>query len=270
MPYLTNRGIIALGAAEDALTTAWVNAVVGDGGSVSAGRRTLVNDLISGLRTDSLISKLDRLWIFAAENTQSALRDLMAAAAATPQNSPSFSADDGYTGNGSNTSIDSNFNPGTAGGFYALNSAHLGVWAVTSGDSTTEQVHGWLDAGATTGASIAPHRNGVDFQRGTMNSELGGTLDSAVAAKHALINRSGASAIQLYVDGSSQGTDTDASNTLTGSVNIWFLARNFGGSVNQPTKEQIAAGHFGSSLSSTDAGNLWSRLRTYMTAVGVP
>jgi len=46
--------------------------------------------------------------------------------------------------------------------------------------------------------------------------------------------------------------------------------QNNNGSTTGYANQQIAAASIGSSLNSTEAGNFYTRLRTYMTAVGVP
>ncbi len=267
----------AIASSEQPETAAWVAAVVGDGGTVSAGRETLVNDLITGLKADGVWSKLDRLWLFAAENSQSALRDLVAASAATlGSGSPAFSADDGYTGSATESDkkyIDTNFNPASAGGNYTQNSAMFGVWAITTGSGgANQQRHGWLDAGATKGSYISVHQTGGNTVAANINGAFDNTTTSATAAKFAAGNRSAAGAIEVYGDGAQLATNTTASTTLVGAGNFWVLGRNFVGNANpnQPSDEQVAACVIGGSLSSTDHGNLWSRLRTYMTAVGVP
>src|SRR5215475_8332903 len=108
---LIRRGIIPASAAIDPATTAWVNAVVTNGGSVSNARKTLVNNLISGLKTDGVWTDLDRLWLYAGENQPSALTDLVATGLATAVNSPTFTTDNGFTGVDASTTvyIDSGF-----------------------------------------------------------------------------------------------------------------------------------------------------------------
>ena len=90
----------AAAGGDEAETTAWVAEVVSNGGTVSAGRQTIVNDLIAGLKADGVWIKLDRLWLFAAEDQPSALTDLVGLTLATAVNSPTFTADEGYTSNG--------------------------------------------------------------------------------------------------------------------------------------------------------------------------
>src|SRR5215475_3606794 len=82
----------------DAATTAWVAQVVTNGGSVSSGRQTLVDNFIVGAKADGFWTKLDRLWFHWAENQPQALTDMIALTLATAVNSPTFTVDRGYTG----------------------------------------------------------------------------------------------------------------------------------------------------------------------------
>src|SRR5262245_42144212 len=70
MPIFACRGplLIPTGGGLEAETTAWVNAVVADGGSVSGLQQTRVNNLIAGLKTDCLFTVLDRLWLYGGES----------------------------------------------------------------------------------------------------------------------------------------------------------------------------------------------------------
>jgi hypothetical protein len=70
------------------------------GGALSNSELRLVSNLIRGLKTDGVWSSLDRLWLFAAENSTQALTDLVARSSATATNSPTFTANQGFAGNG--------------------------------------------------------------------------------------------------------------------------------------------------------------------------
>jgi hypothetical protein len=76
----------AAGCSLDVATCAWVNQVTTNGGTVSAGRQTVVNTFITCLKdagSGNLFNILDCYWLFAGENTQSALTDMVALASAT-------------------------------------------------------------------------------------------------------------------------------------------------------------------------------------------
>ncbi len=249
----------------DAATLAWVAAV--GAANVTATRKDLIDNLIVGLKGDGIFSKLDRLWLFAAENTASALRDLVGTNLAT--STAAFQIDRGYTGDGSSTFVDTTFIP--PGTNYLQDSASIGIWAVTVGTGPGGQLHGWRSAGNVSGGHVSVHFNGTTELDGCANT-AGAAQQSATATptKFGMANRSGTNAVQLYSDGTQTGTDTPASDVLTGAVSFYVCARNSNGAFNSPSDEQIACASMGGSLTSAEAGNLWTRLRTYMTAVGVP
>jgi hypothetical protein len=241
----------------DADTEAWVAAVVSNGGSVSAGRQSIVNDLIVDLKADGIWDKLDRLWLFAAEDAPGALTDLVGLSLATATNSPTFTADLGYTG-ASTKYIDSNFNPSTAGGNYAQNSASLAAWT-----ETTTGI-----AGAIVGASVpSTYQIYSRYSDDTAYWRINITSDVAQASTDGsgwwLASRTGANQSDLYRNGASFDSDAGAS-VGPSNVNVYFLRNSteyFTGSV--------SAGLIGGGLNSTEDGNLYTRVSTYMTAVGL-
>src|SRR5262245_65846702 len=99
----------------DADVTAWVAAVATNGGSVSSTRQGLITTCVQGLKADGIWTKLDRWWVEAAEDQPSGLTDWKALDLATTVNSPTFTVDRGFTGNGSTSYIDSTYNPNEIG-----------------------------------------------------------------------------------------------------------------------------------------------------------
>lgn len=260
------RGRIGIGfgfagaSGDQAETTAWVAAVVGDGGTVSAGRKTLVNDLIVGLKSDGVWTKLDRLWLFAAENSQSALRDIKAAAAATPTNSPAFTADDGYDDSGTSTdkSLNSNFNPTTAPSpNYTQNSFSVFGWAMVD----TYNEGALFRYGSDT--LVQPNYNfhGTTYWRG------GGSVDNAAITSNTgfwSVDRSGAAALKLFRNGAEVDSSTETSAALANTT-IKFIGQNifdslyYGGT--------ISCGGFGGHLTDAEQADLYDRLRTYLLQI---
>src|SRR5262249_42332643 len=124
---------------DDGNANAWAQFVVLSGGTVSAARLRIVGTLIQGLKADGVWSKLDRLWLLAAENTTSALIDVKNLGAAGVIGSPTFTANRGYAGTDLVTATDyisTNINVSTLGGQYTQNSAHFSVW-ITTNTATT-------------------------------------------------------------------------------------------------------------------------------------
>lgn len=258
--------------ASDAFTT-WKAAVVAAGGSVSGtpttGREKVIRDLISGLQTDGIWAKLDRLWLLAAENTQSALIDLVARDQATAVSTPAFTTDRGYAGNGSSSYIDTTFNASTQGAQYVLNNAHMGVWDNTSrGDATTAQTGAYDGSGLcdllTYTSVFGPL--GLTFR---LNGG-GATLTSSPSSGFFIAQRATATALEGFRNGTSVGTAAASASISVPNCSFFICSRSDNGTSVIPSTDQIAAVSYGASFTSTQAANYYTRMRTYMTAVGVP
>lgn len=240
----------------DPATTAWANAVALAGGTVSLGRKNLVDVLIKGLRADGLFDKFDGLWLFAAENEPSALTDIIKTKLAVNSGTPLvFTTDRGYTGNNQAGTIDTGIPAdGNQGTKYTLNNAHLSAWDVTTGGNGSYQL--FTDLNVTL---VAPNLSG--FALCWVNA-IGGSNSMPVADSrgHLIANRSNSTSVQGYKNGSSIGSETVTATSLGSSWKSQASA----------SVDQVAQISFGASLSSGDALNFYNRLRTYMTAVGVP
>jgi hypothetical protein len=264
----------ASGSCSDTDSTNWVNAVVGAGGTVSGARQTLVCQLISGLKTDGVWAKLDRLWIYAAENATSAKYDMVADVAHTLRSTPTFAVDRGYTGVDQSTTIgiDTNYNPGTNAINYTQNSAHVSAWLV---NYNTPSNNAMLFGTDNFGFSFAVFLFfNVSDQIITYMNDVTGSAGAVPTTKtgHWLSNRTGASASQLYQNGANFSSPNTVSVPIANNHSMLSLAGWEGGSGTQVNGlgNQLAMLSIGGGLSSTDASNLYNRLRTYMTAVGVP
>jgi hypothetical protein len=255
----------------DPATTAWVSAVVASGGTVSGARQTVVNNLIVGLKADGIWTKLDRLWIFAAENTQSALIDLFALAEALPSGiPPTFTADRGYAGNGSNSFVRTFFRPATHGVAWTLNSAHIAVWDNTDRAEADTVATGVYDS--TLGAS-GTYSDLQPFYASGMRSRINGTtapiLANSTSQGFFIGQRNDSSTIEGFYNGVSVETDV---SSATGVIDLpmYICARDDDATPAFFSTDQISMTSYGGKFTSTEALAYYNRLRTYMTAVGVP
>jgi hypothetical protein len=252
-----------VGPSYDAATLAWEAAVGAI--NVSTGRKDLIDALIKGLKTDGIWTKLDRLWIFRAENSTCALTDLKALAVATAVNSPTFTPDRGYAGNGSTSYINTNFNPGTGTPNYTGNAACFGIWDNTTSANTGTVPIGIAYFGHYSEGTIH-YPDGNSYWR--VNTSGAGLVVAYPGSGLHMADRSTSGNDQLYRNGSSITTSTTSATALT-STNFYVCARN--NDSGTPTAgshsvDQIGAVIFGGTLSSTEHGNLYTRLNTYVTA----
>lgn len=90
----------------------------------SAGQQVKQNQLMLGLKSSGAWSKLDTFAMFATDGSSDfALIDWKRLTTYTAVNSPMFTSNGGFTGNGTSSYIDTNFNPATQGANYTLNNA---------------------------------------------------------------------------------------------------------------------------------------------------
>ncbi len=227
----------------------------------------LINDLIS----DGIWSKLDFLYAFATQDSTTAKLNLVSSSyAATLTSTPTFTADRGYTGAFTGTkALSSNFNPSTASSpQFVQNSAHLSAWSVTDLGTQSTGIIGYSVSGNE--AAILPRYddgNGY-FRTNSSNSTGGGATSSS--AGFFMGNRSSSSAVQAYRNGSSVMSHTSGDTSVAvQNTTVSVCGINING-ITQASNHQIASASGGSSMNSTEASNYYTRLRTYMTAVGVP
>ncbi len=221
---------------------------------------TLISQLIAGLQTDGVFTKLDRLWVFAQATQALALSDLIAGAVATNVNSTTFTANVGFTGDGAAMYIETNWNPTVDAVNYAQNSASLFAWSNTGG-SIDKTIVGWQNGHE----SIIPGGFGSNFfyalNSNNTNDAVGGITGAGLYA----VSRHDATTIEAYKNGASVQTNAAQPSAAPNNHNFNVLQASLG----FDTRQCCAAG-WGGDLTGTDQSNLYTRLRTYMTAVGVP
>lgn len=260
----------------DANVIAWKSAVVGAGGTVSGARETTICTLVGSLKSHSCFATYDRLWIYAAENAQSAQFDLAAASAHTLSGTPTFTTDRGYQQNTTAQYIDTNYNLSTGTNFLQ-NSASISVYVQTSRASSGNFTAYGVNDAASTGnqTTLHPLLGGSIFW-GVNNS--GNAFDSAAASNAQgffTINRSaasGAGADDIYKNSNSTaiGTGTTASATRP-NLNMFIMGQNLNGTNSAPSAigDRIAAFAIGGSVGNgTAIAQCQTDINTYMTAVG--
>jgi hypothetical protein len=224
-------------------------------------RQTLIQNAVASLMTAGVWDKLDRLYMFAAADSQAALINWKQPGTgdATLVNAPAFVADRGFTG-GSTKYINCNFNSTIGSPNITANSACLFGRALTD----VKEVNCMWGNTATNTTGMHPHY--------TDDTALGRvfqtTANASVACTNAVAfwstNRSGASAEQMYKDGSQVATVSVASLglitqyvVLTNAPNLYWTG-------------QIGSHGIGASLNATEQLALYNAERAYMTGVGVP
>lgn len=229
-------------------------------------RQGVINNLVVALKTASIWTKFDAFYVFAAHDSQAALLNWVSTSFdATATNSPTFTTDRGFNGNGSSSYIHTNFNPTTASSpKYTQNSAHYSVWRQNSGNANG-------DFGArTTSAGNYLRVSEIDSP-GYFFCQINEPGASAAAnpygsaVGHWIINRSNSSSGQVYKNGSNFTIDLNPIGSSGTIPNSPFSVGAYG---SHYSNKIYASASIGSSLNSTEAAAFASAMQTYMTAVG--
>lgn len=265
-PYFSN--VAAMGGGTDPAATAFFAAVVGAGGSVSAPRRVIYNTLFAGLRNGGFLTSLDRLWIYMAENSQTALIDLINLQTCSLVSAPTFTADQGYTGNGTSSYINSGVAPSGCVKF-TLNAAMVGgatlsarnagadaaLIGTTSGANQT-QIFPWFTDNNT-------YINISDEGTGTGVAHPLSTVKGLYAAV-----RSDASTTLTFVNNNQVNTTATAPVEALASQNFLFGARDNGSGTKQSFSTDIISVGFVGNIQAANIAAFGTALNTYATAVG--
>lgn len=247
---------------------AYFTAAEGAGATFTAGLKGHINTLVLGLKTDSLWTKLDRLWLFANETAAGALMDIKGLDTATAVNTPTFTANQGYAGNGSTSYINTTFNPSTDGSAYTQNSAHMMLYnrtARTSGAGSPS------NCGTFNGSTILSHitpYGGSDAQGGLNDLTPVTVAYQADASGCWIISRTSSSAQALYRAGASIASSGASNSVGINNLAVFVGGLNNSGSLGFATADQHAAFSAGGALDATEAANLNTRIEAYMDALG--
>ncbi len=224
------------------------------------GRVSLINNLISGLINKGIWSDLDFLYVFAAHNRQSARVDLKTPARSAIEVDSAnltFVANRHFQGNGTSSSLDLGYNPAVNAVNYAQDSASVGIWRRDS-VGIGASMGGWTDAtpqGVTLIASATNFTNRINQATAANPAATG-------AAGLYVVNRSGATAHQSYVNGTLLSSGSVASTPVVN--NNFFVGQ---GSATSFTQTQLFACFGGRSLDATKQKGIYDELNLYRQGV---
>ena len=226
-----------------------------------ATRKGHIDTLIGALKTAGVWTKLDVFYMFAALDIQSSLLNWKSSSYdCTRVNlaDGSFTVDRGWTTDGSTSYIDTGFNPSTAGGIYALNSASFGTRNLIDNNTTAS---GFGNFDGTNGCTLNPRNSGNYVWR--VNSSAGVNTAGAASSIHVYqLSRSASNALDLIID----GTPTANTNASTSIGNLTFRI----GTATATAARAVQAAWFyaGGDLTRTEEGDLRTASATFTTALG--
>lgn len=249
----------------DPITVAWLAQLTTSFGSnPSSAYIADLDTMVRGMRADGDILLLDRFWIFAQEVQGYARVSLVnpASTQITEVNSPTWTANQGYTGNGLNMYLNTNYSHSNT----SRNDASHLLYSRTDDPSTATNR---IEAGAATGGDWSSYiRCGLSGNTAaTTNTDANEQALGAVATTLGLYHAVRASSTQhsIYKNGTLINTD-NASSLAPDNLNDYVLGRNTSGSMSLPTNKQIAMRALGSGAISPS--NFYTRFQTFATARG--
>ena len=250
-------------AAYSASATAYFNQVTSNGGSLTNAEKTYINTFIGALGTD--FAEFDRLWIHGLSNSVAARTSLAnpTSTMITAVNTPTFTASQGYTGNGTSSYLNTNFIPNTNGVKYTLNSASAGIYlrninvgTVTDLGSNQTSISSFFQIFADRGASAEVYIN----DGGT---STGGAITNA---KGLTVGQRTASNVQKLIKNGTVITTNASVSTALSAFNVYLLCRNNNGVAQLYSVNQMAMSFIGSGV--INQSTLYTATQALGTSIG--
>lgn len=224
--------------------------------------KSAINTFILTLKADGNFSLLDRLWLHATPNQQNARVSIVnpTSAQITEVNSPTWTANQGYNGDGATSYLNTNFNASTQGVNYTLNSCLVAIYC-----RSAAAIEG-SDIGAIDGANVTLMQ--IRRAANIYNSSLNDTAFISTASLSALgffsSNRLAGRSKQ-YKNGVLLNDQINAVSAIP-NIQNYALGFNLNGVATLATTRQYSITAFGSG--SIDQSAFYTSIQTLATTLG--
>jgi hypothetical protein len=214
---------------------------------------------VKGLKNADIWDKLDVLYVFATNgDSDFATYNLKDPTAfqATKVNSPTFTTDEGFTGDGVSAYLDTNFNLATDGVNYSQNSASLGAYSRNILSSSDSDALIGASPSIIFNASIGRYQvaiNGGSSLLQTIETEENGFI---------MGTRVSSSEIRVY-NNSNELVNSSSTSQAPENLTLRVLSRNVG----LESDAQVSIVFAGGDLSA-EASDFFDIIETYMDALG--
>jgi len=227
--------------------------------------------LLNGFDADSLTAKLDAAYALATQDSTTALLNLVSSSfTAATSGSPAFTIDRGFTGVESSTTvfIETGFNATVGSPNFTKNSGHISAFSVTN-VSSGSPIMGIGNSGGNDELTVWPKFSGDNNAYFRVNAATGVNVANSVGSGHYHAARSGASSLQGYKNGSQIVTGSPTAVNIQNKT-VLLLGQNNTLGPPSGSQYQCAFASIGNITGSTDVANFNTRVRTFLTALGVP
>lgn len=261
---LYGRGLTLQGAVLADPVSQWAIAVVNNGGTVSAGRETLLRALVADLQAAGTWNRYDDIFLLAGENAAQALTSLKQRELSVAVATPTFTADRGYVFNGTSSYLATRFTPAANAAAMSGNDMRIAGYERTNLNSAGYTAGVLMPV--STSSLLLRSRNGSSAQ-GRLNSGLFSLTNSNSLAMVAL-SRTSAGVFQGFYRGASIGTTTTTSATTLPSLPMFIGAFNNNGTAASFRAASIALVTVGASFTVAQEAADYAIWQVYMTAIG--
>jgi hypothetical protein len=224
----------------------------------SESQQLLQNQLVVDLKDGGIWSKLDTFGVFATDgNSDFALIDWKRLSQYTAVNSPTFTTNVGFSGNGTSAYVNTNFNPSTSGVNYTLNNASRIMYGNLPSDSGYPESAG----GGTDNLTRSVNTN--NRQRINQGSANVITAPAIWTGNNFFrtIHRTSATTVEMF--GNLTQTSSISTATIISTNNQWILA---GQGVFSSSANIFKIYGMGASLVSENT-DLYNAINTYLTSL---
>lgn len=221
-----------------------------------------INDLVTALKTENIWSELDCLWILAAEDQQNATINLKSPSqnVIAPVSSPTFAIMEGFTGNGTSSYLNLNFNPSSGTHKFLRDSASMGIYIRSNVNEA--KVDMGSDGGSYYNLILARNSGSFDVYANANTLFSASNSDSRGLFSW---RRTSSTTSASYKNGVQQNTSSTSSQAIT-NYNIYALCRNDSGSASLFSTKQAAMIFAGSGA--IDQSVLYTILQNFAIRIG--
>lgn len=238
-------------------------------GPITTGQADRLTKLVVGVKQDFGISKLadffDCFWVIGNETAIAGRRNLAKNDHhCTEAGTITFTAFQGYAGNGTTGYLATDYIPSTDAIAASLNSVHVSIYDRTN-RTDNASVHGISARNASPAQElgVAPRFTSANVVR--INDSASGVANSTAQGFY-LGNRSASNAVQKYRNGAAL-TPTSTASVGLPTVQMYIGARNIDDVAGAFTTDQIAFASVGKSMTATQVAQFTTRVETYMDSI---
>lgn len=231
----------------------------------SASQKALQNQLVVDLKDAGVWSKLDTFAVFATDgDSDFALIDWIRLSQYTAVNSPTFTTNEGYKGDGTNYIL-SNFEPLNDAVNYTRNDCSFGVYLSQDVTTTSAAAYG-IYSSNNSGIYLNPGQSRIVVR--SWNNSNGGVSTGTVTTRNGLTStiRTTSSNVNHYRDSSFLASYSRSSTALP-SNNVVLLGAASPSTVVEFADDTLHAAYLGSSLSLQEHSDFYTALNNYYTSL---